>query len=461
MFNLHAKINTIKQNGSSVAEYFNKLNTLWKQYDAMLNLVSCTCDASDGFKKHDKLMRCMQFLMGLDDTYMHTRSNILMIDPFPDVKTAFAIISREESHRGSSSGNNNSKVQHSAFVAQTNKPNFSNYGVVGYPPNFKKPNNPGLSENFKSNNVVTENPSSSSPSNSTGILPTPSTSLSLTNDQIARLVTLLNDTSTSTTTPNFSSNMSDSGANQHMTVSNNNLENVIDVTNLNMKVSHPNGTEAKIRKIGNLKLPNLITLYDVLVVPGYYDSVTRNTLGTGSISGGLYVFDDSQYASLDNKHSEEPCEVCLRAKQSREPFPLSEHVSVSLGDLIHVDLWGPYKVTSREGFKLFLTIVDDYTRAVWVYMLKSKDDVFENLVNFINLIHTRFDKKIKIVRSDNVIEFVNNQTKNFFDTKGIIHQTTIAYTPQQNGIVERKHRHLLNVARSLMFQGGNSFIFVE
>ncbi|XP_071718457.1 uncharacterized protein [Rutidosis leptorrhynchoides] len=128
MFNLHAKINTIKQNGSSVSEYFHKLNTLWKQYDDMLNLVTCTCDVAAGFKKHDKLMRCMQFLMWLDDTYMHTRSNILMIDPFPDVKAAFAIICREESHRGSSSRNNNAKVQHSAFVAQTNKPNFSNNG---------------------------------------------------------------------------------------------------------------------------------------------------------------------------------------------------------------------------------------------------------------------------------------------------------------------------------------------
>ncbi|XP_071708051.1 uncharacterized protein [Rutidosis leptorrhynchoides] len=581
MFNLHAKINTIKQNGSSVSEYFHKLNTLWKQYDAMLNLVACTCDAATGFKKHDKLMRCMQFLMGLDDTYMHTRSNILMIDPFPDVKTAFAIISREESHRGSSSGNNNAKVQHSAFVAQTNKPNFSNnggknsftrhnnqrgpnpnlqcskcnkightidrcYKIIGFPPNFKKPNNSGFNENFKANNVMSDNTSTSS-NNQSGVLPTPSTPLSLSSDQIAKLMSMLSDSPS--TASNISSNMSgmiyncnvffnenfqkffnfnsqinnnkgwiiDSGANQHMTVSEKCLDNIIDVSNLNLKVIHPNGTEAKIRKIGNLKLSDQITLYDVLVVPGYcvsllsvskiamdsnlrisfdkakcyiQDSVTRTVKGTGSLSGGLYMFDDAQHASvkcnfsaiscestmlwhsrlghpsqpvlhvlkhklnLDNKTIEEPCEVCLRAKHSRDPFPLSDHVSVALGDLIHVDLWGPYKTASREGFKLFLTIVDDYSRAVWVYMLKSKEDVFDNLTNFVNMILTQFDKRVKIVRSDNGTEFVNNQLKHFFDTKGIIHQTSIAYTPQQNGVVERKHRHLLNVARSLMFQGG-------
>jgi hypothetical protein len=58
------------------------------------------------------------------------------------------------------------------------------------------------------------------------------------------------------------------------------------------------------------------------------------------------------------------CEVCHRAKQTREPFPLSDHKSKKLGDLIHLDLWGPYRVTSREGYKYFLTVVDDYSRAV-------------------------------------------------------------------------------------------------
>ncbi|GKG08879.1 ribonuclease H-like domain-containing protein, partial [Tanacetum coccineum] len=62
------------------------------------------------------------------------------------------------------------------------------------------------------------------------------------------------------------------------------------------------------------------------------------------------------------------------AKQTREPFPLSDHKSLVLGELVHLDLWGPYKVASKEGFKYFLTIVDDYTRIVWVYMLKSKDE---------------------------------------------------------------------------------------
>ncbi|KAK1429347.1 hypothetical protein QVD17_11555 [Tagetes erecta] len=156
---------------------------------------------------------------------------------------------------------------------------------------------------------------------------------------------------------------------------------------------------------------------------------------------------------LKNYECTEPCEICHQAKQTRTSFKLSNHKSNQLGDLMHMDLWGPFKVTSREGYKYFLTIVDDFSRAVWVYLLKSKDEVINRVTVFFKLVETQFNQKIKIVRSDNGTEFVNKQMNHFFEQNGVIHQTTCAYTPQQNGIVERKHRHLLNNARSLMFQG--------
>ncbi|GKD50116.1 ribonuclease H-like domain-containing protein, partial [Tanacetum coccineum] len=71
------------------------------------------------------------------------------------------------------------------------------------------------------------------------------------------------------------------------------------------------------------------------------------------------------YLNFDKRDNTVCCEICQRAKQTREPFPLSDHKSKNLGDLVHLDLWGPYKVTSSEGFRFFLTVVDDYTRAVW------------------------------------------------------------------------------------------------
>ena len=86
--------------------------------------------------------------------------------------------------------------------------------------------------------------------------------------------------------------------------------------------------------------------------------------------------------------------------------------------------------------------------------MKNKAKFFYHIVSFFNLIKNHFDKTVKVFRSDNGTEFVNKKFENFLQSNGILHQTSCAYTPQQNGVAERKHRHLLNTARALMFQGG-------
>lgn len=149
-----------------------------------------------------------------------------------------------------------------------------------------------------------------------------------------------------------------------------------------------------------------------------------------------------------------PCEICHKAKQTREPFSVSQYKSKVLGELAHIDVWGPYRVTTVDGYRFFLTIVDDYTQATWLYLMKSKDEVYHWINIFFNILKNQFNKSIKIMRTDNGTEFVNQRLKSFLENNGIIHQTTCVYTPQQNGVVERKHRHLLNVARSLLFQSG-------
>lgn len=150
-----------------------------------------------------------------------------------------------------------------------------------------------------------------------------------------------------------------------------------------------------------------------------------------------------------------PCDVCHKAKQTRDPFPLSEHKTSVFGDLIHSDVWGPYKVVSREGFRYFLTIVDDFSRSVWVYMLKGKHEVFEMFQSLFKMVLTQFNTKIKIVRSDNGTEFVNNKMGEFFDKMGIIHQTSVADTPQQNGIDIGIYLMLLE---ALCFRGDSSCV---
>lgn len=146
------------------------------------------------------------------------------------------------------------------------------------------------------------------------------------------------------------------------------------------------------------------------------------------------------------------CDVCLRAKQTRQCFPDSLSNAKEIFDLVHCDLWGPYRTPAFCGSRYFLTLVDDCSRAVWLYLLPDKSSVSTNLQNFLRMIERQFSKKVKKIRSDNGTEFLC--MTRFFKEEGIIHETSCVYTPQQNGRVERKHRHILEVARALRFQAG-------
>jgi len=93
--------------------------------------------------------------------------------------------------------------------------------------------------------------------------------------------------------------------------------------------------------------------------------------------------------------------------------------------------------------------VDDYSRFVWIILLKSKLELQIQVQNFILFAENQFECKVKIVRSDNGPEFDLQQ---FYSSKGILHQKSCVETPHQNGRVERKHQHILNVERALLFQ---------
>ncbi|GKE28790.1 hypothetical protein Tco_1444174, partial [Tanacetum coccineum] len=257
MFGLHNQINTLKQNGSSIDDYYHKLNALWKQYDAMIELPKCVCNASEGFKKHNQLLKLMQFLMGLDHSYMQIRSSILSRETLPDVRSAYATISSEESHKvvvGGGSGLNNNRPSGGPVLV------CENYGynghtidrcfkIIGYPADFGKKKS---GQNFKKQSV----------SNNNSVRKTSSSGF--TDEQMATLISLIKDNKVG---KNVQVNMA--GANQHMTYIDKELDNVLDISHLKIKVGHPNGTEAYISKIGNLRLSNGLTLYDVMVIPEY------------------------------------------------------------------------------------------------------------------------------------------------------------------------------------------------
>ena len=123
-------------------------------------------------------------------------------------------------------------------------------------------------------------------------------------------------------------------------------------------------------------------------------------------------------------------------------------------DYIHADLWGPAKEATFGGNRYFLSIIDDFSRKVWVYLLKSKDQILESFKTWKTLVENQVDRKVKCLRTDNGLEFCNTAFDNFYKENGILRHRTVPYTPQQNGVVERMDRTLLEKVRCILFTSG-------
>nr|KAJ0215676.1 hypothetical protein LSAT_V11C300142910 [Lactuca sativa] len=146
------------------------------------------------------------------------------------------------------------------------------------------------------------------------------------------------------------------------------------------------------------------------------------------------------------------CDSCSKAKHTRSPFLLSDIKTKGCFELLHCDVWGKYRFPSFSGANYFLTVVDDFSRTVWVFLIKHKSDASTCLVNFCKMIENQFSKTVKRIRCDNGGEFTSNLMIDFYAKQGILLETTCPHTPQQNGVIERKHRHLLDTARALRFE---------
>ena len=101
---------------------------------------------------------------------------------------------------------------------------------------------------------------------------------------------------------------------------------------------------------------------------------------------------------------------------------------------------------------MFLTIVDNYTRTTWLYLIKYKSQCVRFLTHFVSFVHNQFNSTVKAIRTNNVKELCEGDILNIYQEKGILHQKSCSYTPQQNRVVERKHQYLLETARALKFQ---------
>ncbi|GJZ88604.1 retrotransposon protein, putative, ty1-copia subclass [Tanacetum coccineum] len=141
----------------------------------------------------------------------------------------------------------------------------------------------------------------------------------------------------------------------------------------------------------------------------------------------------------------EKCVPCMSGKMARKPYTHQVERAKDLLGLIHTDVCGPFKIMSRQGASYFVTFTDDFSRYGYVYLLKHKHEVFETFKVFQKEVENQLGKTIKSLRSDRGGEYMSQEFLDHLKDHGIIAHRTPPYTPQHNGVSERRNRTLLDM----------------
>nr|GEV94736.1 retrovirus-related Pol polyprotein from transposon TNT 1-94 [Tanacetum cinerariifolium] len=145
------------------------------------------------------------------------------------------------------------------------------------------------------------------------------------------------------------------------------------------------------------------------------------------------------------------CSFCELGEAKRKSFQTKTTPSSKRRlQLLHMDLCCPMWVESINGTKYVLVIIDDYSRYTWTYFLRSKDETPEVLIDFLKLVQRGLHAQVRTVRTDKGTEFLNKTLHVYFAAERIDHQTSVAQTPKQNGVVERRNRTLVEAARIML-----------
>ncbi|KAI3494583.1 hypothetical protein L1887_40715 [Cichorium endivia] len=503
-YELKQKIVAARQDGAFVSTYYTNLRTLWDEASSILPLPkcscnNCTCEIGKRMSEYQEKERLYQFLMGLDAEFMVIKTQILATKPTPSLGTVYHLVAEDERQR-SISNEKRAPSEPAAFKAfqgrnrsfnpskeksfqksiKENKEKKENdqctfcgksghkregcFKLVGYPDWW--PRKKG--EKGKATAACTESKASPIPE--------------LTQEQYQMFVkhfTSANNNEGVIRSANMAGNKNekgdwivDTGCTEHITYTPDLLKNK-KITPFESPVVIPNGNSIPVEGKGECTLPGGVKLKGKIY--------TRNLIGAGRRRGGLYrmgmieerkamaTMTDVWHRRLGHaskgklskvdlfknnlvNFSSENCDSCAKPKLVRTPFPISTIKSKATFELIHCDIWGGYRIRSYTNANYFLTVVDDYSRAVWVFLIKHKSDASQCLIDFHKMIKVQSEKNVKRIRCDNGGEFTSNLMRDFYSKEGILLETTYPHTPQQNGMVERKHRHLLEMARAIRFQ---------
>ncbi|KAF7112856.1 hypothetical protein RHSIM_RhsimUnG0185000 [Rhododendron simsii] len=411
VYQLKQAIGKTTQEDTSVSSYFTRMKALWDELSSLSTVQPCTCGHGKANAALHQQDRAMEFLQGLHEHYSNLRSQILLMEPFPSAAKIYALVRQEEKQQEIHSSTPSTTMPEAAALivnsvttnGTENQSTLPKIMLISAPiPGVRvitRTDHPIDKPRGSSNNHrLSSSSSSGAPrSNDRAMVAAPL----ITQDQYNNILAML------------SSGSINSQANLAGTPT-------IDIWH--WRLGHPS-----------------------------HHRLSELAKNVPSIS-------------CSNKYV---CDVCPQAKQTKLSFPTSSISSNNPFQLIHVDIWGSFSQQSMSGARYFLTIVDDFSRCTWVYLMRFKSDTSYHLKSFFSMVKTQFQGKITHVfsgdgdlflpqiqqdRFDNGSEFLSNKMQHFFSENGVIHQRSCVSTPQQNGVVERKHRHLLEVARALRFQ---------
>ncbi|UYV85057.1 K02A2.6-like, partial [Cordylochernes scorpioides] len=196
--------------------------------------------------------------------------------------------------------------------------------------------------------------------------------------------------------------------------------------------------------------------------PGHFWAECRNRLRDQKQKNKNSLQPENRDMNRSRKHEDSGrsafiCEneACKYGKQQCQSFRSIENKQqYEVGELIHSDLCGPMESQSLGGSNYFLLFKDDQSAYRVVYFIRHKSDVFTKFKEFDALIKNQFGRSVKIFRTDNGTEYVNQSFLDYLRKNGIIHERSAPYTPQQNGFVERDLRTILGLSRSMLHDSG-------
>ncbi|KAJ9538193.1 hypothetical protein OSB04_030926 [Centaurea solstitialis] len=469
-YELKQQLTTTRQDGSSVSAYYTKLRSIWDEMESVLPTPKCSCDGCSCKlgKRLEELKekeRVYEFLMGLDDQFAVIKTQVLAMKPTPNLRTTYHLVAEDEqqrliasakrpsqeatafqaSHQGRRDTNRNfqtektwqkterniqnNKSEHCSFCGRDGHNRDGCFKRIGYPEWW--PGN-GKKERSKPKAAMVE----------AGPCPVPRIS----EEQYKAFLKLF-------------------GGNQEA-ISNDTPT----VANMADPVTIPNGETIPVEGKGVHVFKGGLKIGGVLLVPNFTCNLlsvrrltkdlncavtffpdffvlqglrTGNLIGAGECRDDLYrmggikeewkalaVTVDSWHKRLGHASEvklscisvlkgvslnlkDKVCDACYKAKFTCLPFPASSIKTNACFELIHCDIWGKYRKPSLTEANYFLTIVDDHSREVWVYLLKYKYEASSCLFNFCNTVKTQFSKKVKRIRCDNGGEFVSNQMNNY------------------------------------------------